>query len=108
MIDDLEIFHARNLKDDPSYAVARQLLDLGEAVMQLRHAARLTRSQLGKLLGVKAADIAVLEEETPRASAGLLEASMRLLVQRTESPRGSNVKESLRVIQQLRPGLLAA
>ena len=30
--DDLDKFHQRNLASDPEYAIARQLLDLGEAV----------------------------------------------------------------------------
>jgi hypothetical protein len=66
---------------------------------------------LGKLLGVKAHDIAVVEEETPRAPAGLLEAAVRLLVQKTvkpQSPHGSGVASSLRTVRQLRPALLAA
>ena len=50
---------------DPEYAIARQLLDLGEAVVRLREEARLSRSELGKRLRVKARDIAILEEETP-------------------------------------------
>ena len=58
---------------DPQYAVARHLLELGEAVTQLREGAKLTRGQLGKLLRVKAQDIAIIEEETPRAPAGLLD-----------------------------------
>jgi len=35
MNDDLEQFHARNMASDPQYAVARHLLELGEAVTQL-------------------------------------------------------------------------
>lgn len=67
---------------DPRYAIARHLLDLGEAVAQLREQAKMTRGELGKLLRVKARDIAVVEEETPRAPAGLLEAALNLLVRR--------------------------
>ena len=48
MSDDLQQFHTRNLAADPQYAVARQWLDLGEAVMQLREGAKLTRGQLGE------------------------------------------------------------
>lgn len=111
MSDDLEQFHARNMSGDPQYAVARQLLDLGEAATQLREGAGLTRGQLGKLLGVKAHDIAVVEEETPRAPAGLLEAAVSLLVQKTVKPQSahdSGVASSLRTVRQLRPALLAA
>src|SRR5438105_6193648 len=111
MSDDLEQFHARNMAADPQYCVARQLLDLGEAVMQLRAGAGLSRGQLGKLLVVKAQDIAVVEEETPRAPADLLEATVRLLVQKSAGPknaRNSEVADSLRIVRQLRPALLAA
>ena len=96
---------------DPHYAVARQLLELGEAVMQLRQSAKLTRGQLGKLLRVKAQDIAVVEEETPRASAGLLESAIRVLVQKTPQPhhgRHPEITDSLRTVHQLRPGLVTA
>ena len=68
------------MASDPEYAIARQLLDLGEAVACLREEAGLTRGELGKRLRVKARDIAVVEEETPRAPAGLLEAALSLLV----------------------------
>ena len=60
------------MASDGQYAIARQLLDLGNAVACLREEAGLTRSELGKQLRVKARDIAVVEEETPRAPAGLL------------------------------------
>jgi phage-related protein len=73
--DDLDTFHEQNMAVDPEYAIARQLLDLGEAVACLREKAGLTRSELGKQLRVKARDIAVIEEETPRAPAGLREAA---------------------------------
>jgi hypothetical protein len=69
-MDDLQKFHEKNMAGDPQYAIARQLLDLGEAVARLREGAGLTRGQLGKRLRVKASDIAVVEEETPRAPAG--------------------------------------
>ena len=111
MSDDLQQFHTRNMAADPQYAVARQLLDLGEAVMQLREGAKLTRGQLGKLLGVKVQDIAVVEEETPRAPAGLLEAAVRLLVQKMAKPKtahGSEIADSLRIVRHLRPALMAA
>jgi ribosome-binding protein aMBF1 (putative translation factor) len=111
MSDDLEQFHLRSMATDPQYSVARQLLDLGEAVMQLREGAGLSRGQLAKLLGVKAQDVAVVEEETPRAPAGLLETAVRLLVQRMAEPktaRSVEVTDSLRIVRQLRPALLAA
>ena len=85
MSDDLEQFHARNMASDPQYAGARQLLQLGEAVTQLREGAKMTRGQLGKPLHVKAQDIAIIEEETPRAPAGLLEAALRVLLKTNES-----------------------
>lgn len=108
MSDDLQQFHTRNMARDPQYAVARQLLDLGEAVMQLRESAKLTRGQLARQLGVKAQDIAVVEEETPRASAGLLEAVLMFLVQRPKAARSSGVADSLRTVRHFRPALLAA
>jgi len=85
MSDDLAQFHARNMAGDPQYAVARQLLQLGEAVTQLREGATMTRGQLGKPLRVKAQDIAIIEEENPRAPAGLLEAALRVLLKTNES-----------------------
>jgi ribosome-binding protein aMBF1 (putative translation factor) len=108
--DDLEKFHARNMTDDPQYAVARQLLDLGEAVARLREETGLSRSELGKKLRVKARDIAIVEEETPRAPAGVLEAALSLLVQ-MQTPsmqQQSEVWTSLRTIRQLRPALVPA
>ena len=111
MSDDLEKFHALHMGADPQYAVARHLLQLGEAVTQLRHNAKLTRSQLGKLLRVKAQDIAVVEEETPRASAGLLEAALIVLLHKLPVPgkaHQSEVAHSLRTVRQLRPALLTA
>jgi len=111
MSDDLERFHAQNLAHDPQYAVARQLFELGEAVTQLREGAKLTRAQLAKRLGVKTRDIEIVEEETPRASAGLLEAALSLLVQNTPAQKVGNksdIAASLRTIRQLRPGLVAA
>ena len=47
---------------DFEYAIARQLLDLGEAVACLRQNADLTREELGKQLRAKARDIAMVEE----------------------------------------------
>jgi hypothetical protein len=108
--DDLEKFHLRNMASDPHYAIARQLLDLGEAVAQLRGQARMTRGELGKQLRVKARDIAIVEEETPRAPAGLLEAALNLLVQRLShsSKRVAEVQQSIRTIRHLRPALVSA
>ena len=110
MSDDLARFHARNMASDPQYAVARQLLELGEAVTRLREGARMTRGQLGKLLRVKAQDIAIIEEETPRAPAGLLEAALRVLLQanKPQAARTSGVSDSIRTIRQLRPALVPA
>ncbi len=108
--DDLQNFHDKNMASDPHYAIARQLLDLGEAVAQLREQAGLTRSELGRQLRVKARDIAVVEEETPRAPAGLLEAALSLLMHEI-TPRmqqRSEVSMSMRRIRQLRPALVPA
>ena len=55
---------------DAQYAIARQLLDFGDAITRLRERASMTRGQLGKRLGVKARNIAIAEEETPRVPAG--------------------------------------
>jgi transcriptional regulator with XRE-family HTH domain len=110
MSDELEKFHVRQLAADPQYAIARQLLDLGDAIAQLRERAGMTRGQLGKRLGVKAWDIAIAEEETPRAPAGLVEEALSLLVQ-TLTPsmqRQSEVSISLRTIRHLRPALVPA
>lgn len=108
MKDDLEKFHTRNMAGDPQYAVARQLLELGEAVAQLRTHARLTRGQLGKRLGVKARDIAIVEEETPRAPAGLLEATLSLLVQMMSQRMATASAPAIRIIRHLGPGLVPA
>ena len=111
MNDDLQRFHDENKVRDPEYAVARQLLDLGDAVMRLREAARLTRGQLARRLGVRAQDIAIVEEETPRAPAGLLDTALRMLVQKAHKPQTktrSEVAGSLRTVRHLRPALLAA
>jgi transcriptional regulator with XRE-family HTH domain len=107
--DDLQVFHERNMSD-PHYAIARQLLDLGEAVAQLREQAGLTRSQLGRQLRVKARDIALVEEETPRAAAGLLEAALSFLVQEVtpQMQQRSVVSLSIERIRQLRPALVSA
>jgi len=109
MSDDLEQFDARNMASDPLYAAARQLLELGEAVTQLREGAKMTRGQLGRLLRVKAQDITIIEEETPRAPAGLLEAALRVLleVNKPQAARTSEVSDSIRTVRQLRPGLIA-
>jgi len=108
--DALKQFHQRNMASDPQYAVARQLLDLGEAVARLREGAGLTRGELGKLLHVKARDIAIVEEETPRAPAGLLEAALSVLVHMLTPSvqQKSEVWLSLRKIEQLRPALVPA
>jgi DNA-binding XRE family transcriptional regulator len=110
MNDDLQQFHARNMASDRQYVVARQLLELGQAVAQLRQGAKITRSQLGKLLRVKAQDIAIIEEETPRAPAGLLEAALSVLIQMTkpQATQTSVVSDSIRTVRQLRPLLVAA
>ena len=96
------------MASDGQYAIARQLLDLGNAVACLREEAGLTRSELGKQLRVKARDIAVVEEETPRAPAGLLEAALSLLVQMLtpSMQKQSEVGTSLRTIRHLRPALV--
>jgi DNA-binding XRE family transcriptional regulator len=107
--DDLQIFHEQNM-GDPEYAIARQLLELGDAVCQLREEAGLTRGELGKQLRVKARDIALLEEETPRAPAGLLEAALSFLVHEV-TPRmhqRSEISLSMERIRQLRPALVPA
>ncbi|MGI8964804.1 MAG: hypothetical protein ACR2H1_01815 [Limisphaerales bacterium] len=110
MKDDLEQFHARNMASDPQYAVARHLFELGEAVMQLRESANLTRGQLGELLRVKAQDIAMIEEETPRAPAGLLEAALSVLLHliKPQGRKSSEVSDSIRTVRHLRPALIAA
>jgi ribosome-binding protein aMBF1 (putative translation factor) len=110
MSDDLQQFHERNLALDPQYAIARQLLDLGEAVATLREEAGLTRGELGKRLRVKARDIAIVEEETPRAPAGLVEEALSFLVQMLtpKMQRQSEVSLSLRTIRHLRPALVPA
>jgi len=108
--DDLDKFHERNMVSDPEYAIARQLLDLGEAVACLREKAGLTRGDLGKQLRVKARDIAIVEEETPRAPAGLLEAALSFLVQGLAPAiqNQSEVSVSVRRIRELRPALVPA
>lgn len=107
MKDDLQKFHERQMASDPQYAIARQLLDLGDAVSRLREEAGLTRDELGKRLRVKARDIAVVEEETPRAPAGWLEAALSFLVNgmTPSMQRHSEVWAFLRTIRQLRPSL---
>jgi hypothetical protein len=109
-MDDLQKFHDRNMTDDPEYAIARQLLDLGSAIACLREETGLTRGELGKQLRVKARDIAMLEEETPRAPAGLLEGALSLLVNGVTPnlQHESEVWLSMQRIRQLRPALLPA
>ncbi len=110
MKDDLQNFHERNMADDPQYAAARHLFELGAALTLLREEARLTRGQLGKRLRVKARDIAVVEKETPRAPAGLLEAALSLLVQisSTSAIQPRSVSQSIRTIRHFRPTLVSA
>jgi hypothetical protein len=106
--DELQKFHEQNVASDPHYAIARQLLDLGEAVARLREDKGLTRGELGKQLRVKARDIALLEEETPRAAAGLLEAALSLLANDVtpNMQQRSEVLLSMQRIRQLRPALV--
>jgi len=108
--DDLQKFHDKNMANDPQYAVARHLLDLGEAVALLREEAKMTRGELGKRLGVKARDIAIVEDETPLAPAGLLEAALSLLMQMLSAKRTPPlaVSASMRTIRALRPALVPA
>jgi ribosome-binding protein aMBF1 (putative translation factor) len=108
--DDLDKFHERNMESDPEYAIARQLLDLGEAVTCLREKGGLTRAQLGKQLRVKARDIAIVEVETPRATAWLLEAALSLLLKALApaTQRQSEVSLSVKRIRELRPALVPA
>jgi DNA-binding XRE family transcriptional regulator len=108
--DDLQKFHEKNMSTDPQYAVARHLFDLGEAVAHLREEAKMTRGELGKRLRVKARDIAVIEDETPLAPAGLLEAALSLLMQMLSEKRAQPpaVCESIRTIKYLRPALVPA
>ncbi len=98
------------MASDPEYAIARQLLDLGEAVACLRAKAGLTRGELGKQLRVKAHDIAIVEEETPHAPAGLLEAALSLLVQgfAPAVQKQSEISVSIQRIRELRPALVPA
>lgn len=110
VMDDLEKFHQKNMSGDLQGAIARQLLDLGEAVARLREGIGMTRGELGKHLRVKARDIAIIEEQTPRAPAGLLEEALNLLV-RILTPsvqRQSEVWLSLQAIHHLRPALVPA
>jgi hypothetical protein len=98
------------MSGDLQGAIARQLLDLGEAVARLREGIGMTRGELGKHLRVKARDIAIIEEQTPRAPAGLLEEALNLLV-RILTPsvqRQSEVWLSLQAIHHLRPALVPA
>jgi transcriptional regulator with XRE-family HTH domain len=108
--DDLQKFHEGNIATDSRYAIARQLLDLGDAVARLREERGLTRGELGKQLRVKAADIAMVEEETPRAPAGLLEAALSFLVTgiTPNMEREAEVSLSLERIRRLRPALIPA
>lgn len=76
----------------------------------MREEAGLTRGELGKRLRVKARDIAIVEEETPRAPAGLVEEALSFLVQMLtpKMQRQSDVSISLRTIRYLRPALVSA
>ena len=109
MKDDLQKFHERNMADE-QYAIARQLLDLGDAVARLREERGMTRGELGRRLRVKARDIAMIEEETPRAPAGLLESALSLLMSGVTPGmrREPEVSISVERVRQLRPGLVAA
>src|SRR5438270_9380893 len=108
--DDLEKFHQRHMASDSHYAAARHLLELGEAVALLREEAKLTRAESGKRLRVKARDIALVEDETPLAPAGLLEAALSLLVQLslTKAKQPAAVVQSIRTIRHFRPTLAPA
>ena len=107
MSDDLQRFHERNMADK-QYAVSRQLLDLGEAIARLREESGLTRGQLAKKLRVRARDIVIVEEETPRAPAGLLEAALCLLVTNVKPSLNHSpaISVSVQRIRQLRPQLI--
>ncbi len=109
MKDDLQKFHERNMADE-QYAIARQLLDLGDAVARLREERRMTRSELGKRLRVKARDIAIIEEETPRAPAGLLESALSFLMSGVTATmqREPEIRISVARVRQLRPALVSA
>ena len=109
MKDDLQKFHERNLADE-QYAIARQLLDLGDAVARLREERRMTRGELGRRLRVKARDIALVEEETPRASAGLLESALSFLMSgmTPKMQHEPEVRISVARVRQLRPALVSA
>jgi hypothetical protein len=109
MSDDLQIFHERDWSDLDN-EIARQLVDLGNAVTWLREGAGLTRGELARQLRVKSRDIAVVEDETPRAPAALLEAALSLLA-RGVTPNMQHESEvwlSMERIRQLRPALLPA
>jgi hypothetical protein len=56
------------------------------------------------------AGLAIIEEETPRAPAGLLEAALSVLLQATkpQATRTPEVSDSIRTVRQLRPALVAA
>ena len=110
MKDELQKFHERNMAGDPHYAAARHLFELGEALSLLREDARLTRGALGKRLRVRARDIALVEEETPLAPAGLLEAALSLLVQMSsmKARQPAAVSQSIRTIRHFRPRLAPA
>lgn len=110
MKDDLQTFHQKNMASDPQYAVARHLLDLGEAVALLREEAKMTRGELGRRLRVKARDIAIVEDETPLAPAGLLEAALSYLMQMVavKGTRPLAVSAPIRTIRALRPALVPA
>ena len=95
---------------DEQYAVARQLLDLGDAVARLREERGMTRGELGKRLRVKARDIALVEEETPRAPAGLVESALSLLMSGVTARMQDepDLWISVKRVRQLRPGLVLA
>ncbi len=109
MKDDLLKFHERSMADE-QYAIARQLFDLGDAVARLREEKGMTRGELGKRLRVRARDIALIEEETPRAPAGLLESALSLLMSGVTSKmqREPDLWISVKRVRQLRPALVSA
>ena len=99
-------YHSALLAQDPEYASGFRLLELGDAVRVLREHARLTRGQLGRELGVKAAAIAQVEEETFDVPAGLLEAAIAVLLRYQRRPSAGEAAGALRVVRQLRPALV--
>ncbi len=100
-------YHADLLARDPEYASGFRLLELGEAVRVLREQAGLTRTQLARRFGVKAADISQVEEETFDAPAGLLEAALATLLRQANLQSAGEAAQALRTVRALRPALLS-